>query len=96
MPEHTPHQKKIINRYYEKLDAIMLDKLSQLVGELYLADENSRDRLWGRVAAALKNLKIKESTAAHILSKRSPELLADHLNDWMRPSPGRRREGRNG
>jgi hypothetical protein len=90
VPDYTPHQKKIIDRYYDQLDEIMLDKLSHLVGELYLADEKSRDRLWGRVALALKNLKAKESTIAHILSKRSPELLAAHLKDWLHPRPGRR------
>ncbi|HVP11220.1 MAG TPA: hypothetical protein VMV94_08565 [Phycisphaerae bacterium] len=85
MPDFTPHQKKIIDRYYEHRDQIMLDKLSQLVSELYLADsDKKRDQLWKRVATALKNLKIDESLRAHILQKRSPEVLAANLRDWIK------------
>ena len=85
MPDFTPHQKKIIDRYYDHRDHIMLDKLSQLVSELYLADsEKKRDLLWKRVAAAMKNLKIDETLSAHILDKRSPEILAANLKDWMK------------
>jgi hypothetical protein len=85
MPDFTPHQKKIVDRYYENRDHIMLDKLSQLASELYLAEsDKKRDQLWQRVAAAMKNLKIDESLRAHILEKRSPEILAENLKDWMK------------
>ncbi len=88
MTDYTPHQKRIIERYYDHRDSIMLERLSNLVGELYLAtDEKARDRLWSRVAAALKNLKVPETIAAHILNKRSPEVLADHVKDWMQKGP---------
>ncbi len=90
MADYTRHQKKIIDRYYDNRDDIMLTKLSELVTELYLADTDSkRDRLWKRVETAIANLKIKESLATHILSKRSPELLASHLKDWMSQRPGK-------
>lgn len=85
MPEHTPYQKKIIERYYDRRDAIMLNKLSELVTELYLADtDKKRDRLWTRVEAAMKNLKIKERIAAHILDRRDPAILAAHVKDWLK------------
>ena len=85
MPDFTPHQKKIVDRYYKNRDRIMLDKLSQLVSELYLADSDKRrDHLWERVAAAMKNLKIDDSLRSHILAKRSPEILAANLKDWLK------------
>lgn len=85
MADYTHHQKKIIDRYYDNRDAIMLSKLSELVTELYLADTAAkRDRLWKRVETAMGNLKLKESVVAHILSQRKVELLADHLKDWMK------------
>jgi hypothetical protein len=91
MPDYTRHQQKIIERYYDNRDAIMLQKLSELVTELYLADTDAqRDRLWERVAAAMKNLKVKESIAAHILAKRQPEILASHVKDWLAGSPNKR------
>jgi hypothetical protein len=84
MADRTPYQRKIIERYYDNRDQIMLDKLSTLVTDLYLADtKKKRDRLWERVAAAMSNLKVKDAIAAHILKSRSPELLATHLKDWI-------------
>ncbi len=85
MADHTPYQKKIIDRYYENRDEIMLGKLSELVTELYLADTTAKqDRLWQRVETAMGHLKIKEPLATHILSQRKVELLAEHLKDWMK------------
>jgi hypothetical protein len=85
MAERTPYQKKLIERYYDRREQIVLDRLSQLVSELYLADtERKRERLWKRVAAALERLKVGEALAAHILAKRSPEVLAANLRDWLR------------
>ncbi len=83
MADLSNYQRKLVDRYYENRDSIMLAKLGELVGELYLAEsDKKRDKLWERVATAMKNLKILESTAAHILKERKPELLASHLKDW--------------
>lgn len=84
MGDLTPHQRKIIDRYYDNRDTIMLTKLSELVSELYLADtDKKRDKLWERVELAMKNLKVNERTRAHIMDQRKPEVLAKHLKDWM-------------
>lgn len=87
MPDFTPHQKKIIDRYYDHRDGIMLSKLSELASELFLAEtEKKRDQLWKRVELAMKNLKIKEALASKIMAERKPELLASHLKDWLADS----------
>lgn len=84
MADLSRHQKKIVERYYEHRDDIMLAKLSELAGELFLADgEKKLERLWQRVALAMKNLKVKESLAKHILDSRDPTLLARHVKDWL-------------
>src|SRR5262249_38194970 len=84
MADFTRHQKKIIDRYYENKSDIMLTKLSELVGELYLADtDKKRDRLWERVSLAMKNLKVKPETAARVLESRDPKVLANYLKDWL-------------
>lgn len=89
MAEHTPHQKKIIENYYERRDEIMLNRLAELVTELYLAEtDKRREQLWKRAEAAMTQLKVKPSIAAHILAKRRPEILASHLQDWMKKAPG--------
>lgn len=85
MPEYSPHQKRIIKDYYRNLDRIMLARLQDLVGELYLADsDKKRDRLWARIHKALVNLKIKPALVDHIVHARDPKVLAANLEDWLR------------
>lgn len=78
------HQQKIVERYYDHRDSIMLTKLGELVTELMLASTDAaRDRLWKRVATAMKNLKVPPKAADRILETRDPEALARQLRGWL-------------
>ena len=57
--EYTEYQKDVISGYYKNLDTIMLDKLGELVTELYLADSKAKkNRLWERAHKAMVKLKV--------------------------------------
>jgi len=89
--EYTAHQRAIINRYYDNLDAIMLQKVSELVSELYLAEgQAKKDRLWQRVEAAMAKLHIPPAIAEHIMAKRDIQILAKNLQDWLNPKNRRK------
>ena len=78
MSDHTPHQKKIIGRYYDNLADIKLGGLSELVSELFLAESDSqRNRLWKRVAKAMAALKVPPDLAERILKPRTLGDMAD-------------------
>jgi hypothetical protein len=79
--DFSPHQQKIIKRYYNNYDAIQSQRLAELVTELYLAEGKKRDRLWTQVATALTKLEFPESRIAHLLAKRDPALLAGVLQE---------------
>jgi len=82
--EYSQYQKSVISGYYENLDAIMLQKLGELVTELYLADTNAKkDRLWQRVHKAMVKLKVPPAIIDHIMEKRDVEILAKNLQDWQ-------------
>ncbi len=82
--EYSDYQKKVISGYYDNLNAIMLQKLSELVTELYLADSQARkDRLWQRANKAMLNLKIPPAIINHIMQKKDVEVLAKNLQDWL-------------
>jgi hypothetical protein len=83
--DYTKNQKAIIDRYYEHFDTILLQKLQELVTDLFLAkDTPKEDRLWERVEKALVNLKVPPALRAHILQKRRVEILAANLEDWLK------------
>ncbi|MBM4025228.1 MAG: hypothetical protein FJ280_07445 [Planctomycetes bacterium] len=86
--DYSAHQQRIISKYYNQLDTIMLQKLQELVGELYLADSDAqRKRLWERVEKAMANLKIPAPIREHILAQKDVETLARNLQDWLRQTP---------
>jgi hypothetical protein len=83
--EFSGYQKQVIKNYYENLDKIVLARLSELVGSIYLAEsESKKQTLWKQVESALKKLKVPEAIAQHIIKARNPEILAKNLNDWSR------------
>jgi hypothetical protein len=83
--EFSNYQKKVIKDYYKNLDKIALAGLQDLVGNIYLAEsESKKETLWKQVEAALKKLKIPDAITQHILQKRDPEILAKNINDWLK------------
>jgi len=89
--EHSSYQRKVIQRYYENRGAIAVQKLSELVSELYLETSESKlDRLWERVRLAMANLGVPEATANHVVNSRDVAALARNVADWSAkpPPPG--------
>ena len=83
MAKSSSYQDRIISRYYQNKDAIMLQKLGDLVTDLYLAEGKAKDRLWKRLAAALKNLKIPDAQIDHIVRSDNPALAANLLKKLL-------------
>ena len=84
MPEHSPYQKKIIERYYDHRDQIMLNRLGEIVSEIYLAETDRRlNQLWKRAEKAMQALKVSPSLIERLMARREPELLAENLRDWL-------------
>lgn len=83
MAERTKYQEKIIRNYYQNQDAIQLQKLSEHVTELYLAEGKARARRWQNILAVLKKLKIPEDRIQHLHKQDNPALLAKLVEELM-------------
>jgi hypothetical protein len=79
----TKHQQKIIKNYYENREAISLQRLSELVTELYLAEGKSRERQWKYIVGALEKLGLPEARIEHLRKKDDPRLLAQLVEELM-------------
>ncbi len=81
MADFSPYQKKIINRYYDNFDTIKLQKLSELVTEIYLAEGAKKARLWKQAGEALTAMEVPASRIEHVLAKADPAILARLLEE---------------
>lgn len=86
--DYTRHQERIIRNYYRNRGGLALQKLQDLVAELYLAEtDRKRDQLWKRIGTAMAHLDISEQLREHILGSRRAEVLAANLKDWWSHPP---------
>jgi hypothetical protein len=76
MENYSKHQQGIIKRYYENFDQITLQKLSELVTELYLAEGKKRDKMWQTAASHMQKLGVPKDRIDHILAKKDVTMLA--------------------
>ncbi len=73
----TSHQQGIVKRYYENRDTISIQRLGELVSELYLADTPAKaEKLWKQAEAALATCGAGKAEVAKVLASRKPEALA--------------------
>lgn len=84
MPERTKHQEKIIRNYYQNLDGILLQRLSEQVTDLYLAEGKQRTALWKRIRQTLEKLKIPAARIEHLVGADNPSLLAGLVQELTR------------
>jgi hypothetical protein len=77
MENFTRHQQGIIKRYYENRDGIALQRVQELVTELYLAETaKKRDKIWDSLELHLGKLNIPSDRIAHLRKQNKPELVA--------------------
>ncbi len=83
LDDYSKHQQGIIKRYYRSLDKIQVQRLSELVTELYLAEGKKKEKLWVQAAATMKKLEIAEVRINHLIEKKDPVLLATLVKELM-------------
>ena len=81
MPDFTPHQQKVIKRYYDNLDAIKGQRLAELAGELYLSTGKKRQRVWASIVSAMQKLGVPQARIDHLVTQDRPELLAQLVKE---------------
>ena len=83
MGDFTKHQQNIIKNFYNNRDAISLQRLGELVTDLYLAEGKKRQQCWKNIVAALEKLKLPKSRIEHLIEKDDPALLAKLVEELM-------------
>jgi hypothetical protein len=81
--KYTKHQQKIIKNYYDNRESISLQRLGELVTELYLAEGKGRERQWKYIVGALEKLGLPAERIEHLRKQDNPALLAKLVEELM-------------
>lgn len=76
MGQFSKHQQSIIKRYYENKSSISLQRLQEIVTELYLASGKQRERQWKLLETHLEKLEVPPAQIRHLIQEDNPELVA--------------------
>lgn len=71
------YQQGIVKRYYDNAETIQSNKLSELVSELWLAEDTKvQTKLWGKAQVALMRVGFDATKVGQVVAKRDLEALA--------------------
>ncbi len=88
MADFTPHQQKIIKRYYNNQDILQRQRLAELVGELYLSAGKKRQRAWEAAVVAMQKLGVPQSRIDHLVQQDNAALVAEVVKELeAQPAP---------
>lgn len=81
---YSGYQQKVIKRYYDNLGDIKHQRLSDLVGELYLAEGKKKEKVWKAIGETMTRLGIPAARVEHLVAQRNPTLIADLIKELDR------------
>jgi hypothetical protein len=83
MPKRSSYQDRIIRNYYQNRDEIMLQRLGELVTDLYLSEGKAKARIWKRVSEILEKLKVPKDQIQKLVGSDNPTLVANLLKKLL-------------
>jgi hypothetical protein len=83
MPQRGKYQQRVVKNYYQNREGIALQRVQELVTDLYLAEGKARDQHWRNLATHLEALGVKKKQIDHLVAQDSPELVANLVNKLM-------------
>lgn len=84
MAEHTRYQQKVIKRYYDNREDIALQRVQELITELYLTEGKKRQQHWKSLTTHLTALGVKQPQIDHLLEQDNPELVAKFIEEFAK------------
>jgi hypothetical protein len=81
MEDYTKYQQGIIKRYYAHQDLILMQRLGDLVTDLFLAEGKKRSKAWESAATIMQKLGVPQSRIDHIVASDDPRLLAKLITE---------------
>jgi hypothetical protein len=81
MENRTKFQEKAIRRFYDNRSDIAVQRLQELITDLYLSEGKKRAQHWKHAVTHLEALKVPAKQIEHLVKSDKPELIAKLLQD---------------
>lgn len=79
--QYSKFQQKAIKNFYDNRESISLQRVGELVTDLYLAEGKSRATKWKQIATAMERLGVPKAEIDHLVKKDDPALLAKKVSE---------------
>jgi hypothetical protein len=83
MAEFTKFQQNAIKNFYDNRDSIALQRVQELVTELYLSEGKKLQKNWDNVILHLSKLNVDKKTLDHLRKEAKPELVASLITRML-------------
>ena len=77
MAKRSKFQQKVIRNYYQNRDSIALQRVQELITDLYLAEGKKRQQHWKNMVTHLEKLGVPQDQIDHLVEQDNPELVAN-------------------
>lgn len=81
--KYSKFQQKAIKNFYDNREAVGLQRLQELVTDLYLAEGKKREKTWSYIESALSKTGMKADRIAHLKKQDDPQLLAKVVEELL-------------
>lgn len=84
MEKRSKFQQKAIKNFYDNREAIALQRVQELITELYLTEGKMRQKHWKTLTTHLLALGEKQEKIDQLIAQDNPEAVANLLKTYMK------------
>jgi hypothetical protein len=81
MEKFSRYQQSVIKNYYRNREGIAVQRVQELVTELYLAEGKKRIKVWEQLRPHLQSIGLTEKQIEHLEKEDRPEMVAKLITD---------------
>lgn len=81
MEKFSRYQQGVIKNYYRNREGIAIQRVQELVTELYLAEGKKRKKIWEQLRPHLISIGLTEKQVEHLEKEDKPEMVANLIKE---------------
>ena len=83
MPERSKYQEKVIKNYYNNRESIALQRVQEIVTEIFLSEGKKRAQQWKLLRGHLEKLELPAARVEELLQRDDPALVAKVVEEFL-------------